>query len=548
MTGGSLAERLERGPLSLPETVAILSRLAPALDRAHTLGMIHRDLKPGNILFDGEGNPHISDFGLVKLTQSDTQLSQSGVMGTPAYMSPEQARGEQQIDGRADLYALGAILYQMITGKQPYEANTPMGLALKHVTEPPPSLHEARPDLPEEYEAIIARAMAKDPAQRFETAGSLLTALKSAPDPQTATLPRQREAPATGIPIPTLSPTLKPGAVAPETRASQPPPGGRSWKPLVLSGLGLMALVGVGTLVFVALPFLSPTRPGTATPTAPISVTASPQAVAVATATLAFTQTPTPTPTLSPTPQAGATTISSIDQMVQVYVPAGEFTMGHDSGAPDQQPAHSVYLDSFWIDRSEVTNALYALCEGAGGCTRPLETRSITRPDYYGNAQFANYPVLFVNWNQAQAYCSWAGRRLPTEAEWEKAARGADGRLYPWGSDLPDAQRLNSALSGVGDTVAVGQYPGGASPYGALDMAGNAWEWVADWYDPNYYTESPKENPTGPSQTGCPEGDCRVLRGGAWDSHDAQATTAARLFYGPNDARDAFTIRCAQTP
>lgn len=180
MTGGSLADRLANGPLSPAETMSILSRLAPALDRAHALGIVHRDLKPGNILFDSDGNPYISDFGLAKLTQSNTQLSQTGVLGTPAYMSPEQARGEKVIDGRADLYALGAILFQMLTGKLPFEADTPMGLVFKHVTEPPPRLSEVRPDLPEACGEVITRAMAKSPDQRFATASGLTTAFASA--------------------------------------------------------------------------------------------------------------------------------------------------------------------------------------------------------------------------------------------------------------------------------------------------------------------------------------------------------------------------------
>lgn len=143
--------------------------------------------------------------------------------------------------------------------------------------------------------------------------------------------------------------------------------------------------------------------------------------------------------------------------------------------------------------------------------------------------------MLFVNWTQAQTYCGWAGRRLPTEAEWDKAARGTDMRLYAWGNQPPNTTRLNYGCSGLGDTVAVGQYPNGASPYGAVDMAGNAWEWVAGWYDPHYYAVSPSQNPKGPDKTGCPEGDCKVLRGGSWDSRNEQATTTARLFFGPND-------------
>jgi serine/threonine-protein kinase len=222
--------------------------------------------------------------------------------------------------------------------------------------------------------------------------------------------------------------------------------------------------------------------------------------------------------------------------------------MGNDAGPADQQPAHKVELSAFWMDQLEVTNAMYAACVDAGLCSPPLETRSITRADYYANPEFAQHPVLFVNWFQAQNYCEWAGRRLPTEAEWEKAARGDDERLYPWGSEAPDPGRLNYALSGHADTIQVGQYPSGASPYGALDMAGNAWEWVADWYDAGYYAVSPPEDPPGPLVTGCPEGDCKVLRGGSWDSDDALAMSTTRLFFGPNDSRDAFTIRCAQSP
>jgi len=239
--------------------------------------------------------------------------------------------------------------------------------------------------------------------------------------------------------------------------------------------------------------------------------------------------------------------VSAKDGTVQLYVPAGEFGMGSDSASPDQAPFHVVTLDAFWIDQTEVTVAQYIQCVQAAACSAPLALNSTTRAVYYDNSDFFNYPVIHVNWPQAQAYCESVGRRLPTEAEWEKAARGDDARLYPWGNEPPDPSRLNFQASGVNDTVAVGQYPSEVSPYGALDMAGNVSEWVADWYDAAYYAISPNLNPLGPDRTGCPEGDCRPLRGGNWNGRADEVTTAVRLFYGPNESRDAFGMRCAQS-
>src|SRR5579859_4991700 len=567
MTGGSLDDRLKRGSLTLAETLAILRNLAPALDRVHALGIVHRDLKPANILFDADGNPYISDFGIAKLTGSNTQLTGTGMMGTPAYMSPEQARGDKQIDSRADIYALGAMLYEMLSGQRPYQSETPIGMAFKHLTEPPPSLLETRPDLPALCDGVIAKAMAKAPADRYASAGELLKAFEAAAAARAAQSTAPAPAPTVIPPTVIVDPRTRVAPALGSPRASRPLP----LAPLVLGGLALLALAAVVLFVFTAFVIYGPHGGGPARPSPQSSATA-PVAVALATSTAAPSQTSAPTsgaasplapsatapatptqhaatasPAASATPLAGAVRVSGADHMAQVYVPAGQFTMGNDQGKPDQRPAHVINLSAYWMDRTDVTNAMYAACVAAGACSPPQQARSISRPSYFGNADFAGFPVLFVSWTQAQTYCAWAGRRLPTEAEWEKAARGTDQRLYPWGNAAPDPQRLNFGPSGLGDTVAVGQYPTGASPYGALDMAGNAWQWVADFYDPNYYAASPADNPTGPAKTGCPQGDCRVLRGGAWDSRDDQVTTTTRLFYGPNDTRDAFTIRCAQS-
>jgi serine/threonine-protein kinase len=193
-----------------------------------------------------------------------------------------------------------------------------------------------------------------------------------------------------------------------------------------------------------------------------------------------------------------------------VFVPVGEFTMGSDD-RDNEMPPHTVSLDAFWIDKYEVTNALYKKCVDASRCKAPSDSSSSTRNSYYGNAQFDNYPVIYVSLNDANAYCVWAGKKLPTEAQWEKAARGTDARTFPWGNTF-DASKLNSSDSGKGDTTPVGSYPEGASPYGALDMAGNVWEWIADWYDAKYYSTSPVRNPTGPTSDTYRQ----ALRGGSW--------------------------------
>jgi serine/threonine-protein kinase len=176
MPGGSLWDRLKDGGLSIAESARILTRLAPALDQAHRMGIIHRDLKPQNILFGNYDNAFISDFGSARIAQASTALTGDAIVGTPAYMSPEQARGDEDLDGRSDIYALGAILFEMLTGQQPYNADTPMGVAVKHITEPVPRILEVRSDLPPGCETIISRAMAKDREDRYASAPQMADA------------------------------------------------------------------------------------------------------------------------------------------------------------------------------------------------------------------------------------------------------------------------------------------------------------------------------------------------------------------------------------
>jgi len=287
----------------------------------------------------------------------------------------------------------------------------------------------------------------------------------------------------------------------------------------------------------------TPAPPTTSQVTATTTFTSSPMPTIKATSTMVPTLTLTPTPLLD----IGSTMIRDKDSMEMVYVPAGEFTMGSYEGwLDDEKPEIEVYLDPYWIDKYEVTNAQYAQCVADGTCSQPSSIESYARDHYYGNPTYDNYPVVYVNWTQADAYCAWAGGRLPTEAEWEKAARGTDAREYPWGDATPICNLVNfgGPLGCVGDTSAVGSYPAGASPYGAMDLAGNVWEWVADWYDSGYYSKSPLQNPTGPAS-----GSTRVLRGGSWGDHaELGVRSALRLEGRPNVGWYVSGFRCVSPP
>jgi formylglycine-generating enzyme required for sulfatase activity len=273
---------------------------------------------------------------------------------------------------------------------------------------------------------------------------------------------------------------------------------------------------------------------------------------------LAPTVTPTPPPTETPAPTP-APRVDGRTGARMLYVPRGVFRMGNDEGDPDERPAFIVRVDAFFIDETEVTNGQYRQCVTEGECPPPFSEGATFHPAYYGDARYDDYPVIYVTWYQAEAFCAWREARLPSEAEWERAASFDPINLiktqYPWG-DLFDGELVNycdrncprdnqdlAVDDGHQDTARVGSYPDGQSHIGALDMAGNVMEWVADWYDADYYAEATDINPLGPL-----EGETKSIRGGSWLSAADDVRTTSRSHFEPLVFRANLGFRCAVTP
>jgi eukaryotic-like serine/threonine-protein kinase len=562
---GSLADRLTaQGPLSWQETLALLRPAAAALDYAHGQGVYHRDLKPANILLDGERGPLVSDFGFARMMSgSSVSLSLSGgVVGTPSYIAPEV----WELDAAGppgDVYALGCIVFEMLTGEVLFPGSTPMQVMRAH--DKGPQFPGAwPPGVPPGVTQVLGRSLAGEPADRYASAGGLWHALadctaqaeaQRAAEEQAAVAAQWRQETEAAIAAGEWrAARMAVGrwlAVAPDdtqARAAQQEierrtagTRRRTAEPALpdLSRLDLPkwlpAAVGVAAvgmcMVAVLVLALSGAFDGGGGPVA-------------AQPTPPNTTRPTRTAAATPVPAAPAAVDVSVrekDGMQMVYVPAGEFTMGSSEGDSDEAPVHKVTLDAYYIDKYEVTNAQYQQCVQAGACDQSYCADDST----YNGAQ---QPVVGVTWYDANDYCQWAGARLPTEAEWEKAARGMGGWTYPWGNETATCDYAvmdDGSGNGCGRGNAawdVGSKPAGASPYGALDMAGNVWEWVADWYDSNYYDSSPRENPTGPS-----DGSYRVLRGGSWLSSDYYVRAANRSNAYPVNRGSYVGFRCARS-
>jgi serine/threonine-protein kinase len=579
------------------EVLDLVRQIASALDYAHEQGIVHRDIKPGNILLNTKGEAFLGDFGLVMLRNRLSQSTLGETFGTPEYIAPEQAMDSRAATPKSDVYSLGCIIYEMITGHLPFEAESALSLALQHISEAPTPPRTHRPDLPQAVEAVILKGIAKSPEERYDTAGELVKALEKAwqASPLGTKAEGDRQTPPSAQLMVTPPPPNAPppelaeafaAAEANQQDADRKAGSKRRRLPLLLITL-LIVIGSIGAyfvwsgraeeLVGISLkpqptatlpstptftPTIAPTEaiaavPPTNTATPPPSPspkpslspssTPSPTLTPTTTAppTEAPTETPTPippsatptstsTPTPTPTLRAGEMSIRTVDGMRMRFVPAGQSMMGASEDDPDasadEKPQHPVELSAFWMDETEVTTDQYKACVAAGACEAPY-TRIM-----YDDPAKGDHPMTFISWEQAGMYCQWIGDetgwdvQLPTEAQWEKAASWDPATerksLYPW-SDTFDRTYVQLGSS----TAEVGSHPEGASPYGILDMAGNVREWVADWYDEDYYQISPTVNPTGPEN-----GRARVFRGGSYGSvgsAEKQLRTTDRQFGYP---------------
>jgi len=551
----------QQGPLTAPVAAQVLYQVSAALDEAHRHHIIHRDVKPDNIIInviDGMLRVKVLDFGIAKLREETANnLTQTGsVMGTPHYMSPEQCLGEE-LDGRSDVYSLGIVLYEMLCGAVPFRSPVSTAVVIQHVNQPPPSLREMNIGISPAVETVVMHALEKRREARPQTAGALAQELLRAVhgasiqeplvyatpsiNPATANLESRathyddeatlvrNATPATpmsgsvtaGI-APTVHmvrPPVTSGAVAPINRS--PATGNylaiiKSKSGLLIIGTVLTTLVIVGTLS--ALIWLARSQGNQ------VTTTDSGQS--------------------KDQKESGARVDNKIPPPGMAYVPGGGFLMGTDAGDEYERPKHQVIVKPFFLDLYEVTCEDYKKFVDATGHRAPPNWRNNTYP-----SGASRRPVTGVNWNDAQAYAKWIEKRLPTEEEWEYAARGTDERRYPWGN-LWSAGAANAGKPRVSNIEIaaqqqmenVGGHSNGVSPFGIFDMVGNAWEWTATDLIPYPGGQLPKQLPKDQNAV------LKVIRGGCYESTMEQATTTFRRGWPAQGGDEYFNtgFRCAR--
>jgi len=571
--------------MAVEEVLVYLKALSAALGYAHAFGVVHCDVKPGNVMVDQGGNIYLTDFGIAR--HSDSTTTTLATVGTAAYMAPEQIRGEA-VSPATDVYALGVMLFEMLTGQRPFkgdEKGTESGgatanerIRYAHLALQPPDPRIYNPDLHEDVALIILKALHKDSIQRYQKVNELYQVLCNS----------------AGVTIQHVQDRIQ-GEKANvdseitnrDTRSQI-----KSKKPVsiyLIAPIFLIIIIITG-MVFIQNRILNPSSSENTRPQTSPALFASP----IKTANISIIgQTTTavvnlPTPTTSPTtttiisnPTQFNKTITVGDGSILVNVPEGEFLMGltadqlnailricpncNPAELVDTSPQRKIYLDSYWISQNEITNQQFARFVAATGYQTTAENKGggyvyspiiDEKPPYINGADWQHpfgptsniigreqNPVVQVSWDDASAYCIWAGMRLPTEAEWEKAARGEQGQLFTWGNSPPNSNLLNYNHENHGP-INVASYSASLSPYGLYDMAGNVWEWVSDFYLDTYYQQMPDRNPTGPTS-----GEGHPFRGGSWasdyDGNLILVTTVYRLWNYSNNRSNVIGFRCA---
>lgn len=519
----------EKGSLSIVEATGIIKQVLRALEVVHDKHIINRDIKPQNILIGIDGIVKIGDFSIAKSSDLNGVTSPDVmIVGSPEYISPEQVNGEK-IDNRTDIYSVGIVLYEMLTGKPPFESDTLIAIAHKQVFELPTPPKNLNPDIPIWLDKIILKCLAKRLDDRYQTVKELISDLEDHRVPK-INFEQKRD----------------------EAKISQK-------KFLTLRRIAISSIIGLFIAIVITGYFIQKYNKNQTT----LQITQ--KDFIDNSKKLAMLE--TKLQELETIKQDLETQLSTAEQKIQntesekkklmaelqavkkpvapkgipsdmILVDAGEFTMGN----PEIGDQHKVYLNAFYIDKYEVTNEQYVkflntigthdgyINLDSGYCKiEKIEGVYVVKKGY------EKHPVVEVSWNGANMYAKWAGKRLPTEAEWEKAAKGTNGRKYPWG-DTFDRNKCNVSMQ---RTMPVGSYPEGRSPYGCYDMAGNAWEWTADWYDSDYYKNSPSVNPNGPNS-----GNFRVWRGGSLFGNQLTTQCSTRNYLSPEKTQNGSGFRC----
>jgi formylglycine-generating enzyme required for sulfatase activity/tRNA A-37 threonylcarbamoyl transferase component Bud32 len=576
LKGEELGDRLKReGKLPLGEVVEILKQAGHALEAAHKLGIVHRDIKPENLFLvqaRREGVPFtvkILDFGIAKLVAERTHEGTQAI-GTPLFMAPEQTERGGKVTPAADVWPLGLLAYYMLTGELYWETwrDGITALLREVVLEPiaPPSARakaQGVGELPAGFDEWFSRCVTRDLAVRFPEAGAAARAFvamaKSGkgvePAATAATIPADEviEAALTGtgktqgVKQSSAQTNMEASASLIEPAAKPPSRAGLA--------IGAVALIALGGGIY----FWKAQSGSSSASTVPSAGATTATASAPATASA-----------------SSATTAAASGQCPpgMIHIAGGKMIMGStdDDLKDDVRPAHQVTLAGYCLDRTEVTVEAYEACSKRSDCVRAPTTvkfegleerdkKAYSELCNAGRAERAKHPINCIPWNLADAYCKVRGARLPTEAEWEFAARGTGQRTYPWGDDTPGPKRLNACDAqclawgktngiklpppmfdgddGFSGTSPVGTFPDGASSAGVLDLAGNVWEWTADWY--GAYNNEAQANPKGPDK-----GERRVVRGGGFNGlRPAWAKPAFRYSADPNEQSHGYGFRCA---